>query len=155
MAHGCQVRPTTRSPHFATLLVMALDPEEIGKRIETARKKAGYAGHQDFADAVSEHLGRRVNLRTVQRWQKGRNPQTGKSWLPRLDTLMQLADLLEVPSSYFVEAESDPTDHDQIAALRGEVAETHALVRELSERLEAAGVLRDPPAERAKRRRPA
>lgn len=84
---------------------MALAPEEIGKRIEAARKAAGYTAHQDFADAVSEHLGRRVNLRTVQRWQKGVDPKTGKSWLPRLTTLMELADLLNVSRAYFVEDE--------------------------------------------------
>ena len=95
---------------------MALAPEEVGQRIEAARKAAGYAGHQDFADAVSERLERRVNLRSVQRGQKGRDPKTGKSWLPRLSTLMEIADLLGVSRSYFVadevpEATSDSEVH--------------------------------------------
>lgn len=113
---------------------MALAPEEVGKRIEAARKKAGYEGHQDFADAVSEQLGRRVNLRTVQRWQKGVNPKDGKSWLPRLGTLMELADLLGVSRSYFVEDELPPDSQDEMAALREEVSELHEMMAELLRR---------------------
>src|ERR1043166_2171145 len=96
-----QAVPTTRPPHFATLLVMALAPEEVGRRIEEARKAKGLT-HQDLADLIGTELERRVNLRTVQRWQKGRDPKTGKSWLPRLETLMTIADVLKVPRSHFV-----------------------------------------------------
>ena len=112
---------------------MALAPEEVGKRIESARKRR-YPSHQDFADAMSERLGHRVNLRTVQRWQKGRDPKTGKSWLPRLPTLMEIADLLGEPRSYFVEDETpDAAVFDsEVRALRGEIAD----VREIVERVE-------------------
>jgi transcriptional regulator with XRE-family HTH domain len=83
---------------------MALSAEDVGARIREARLAKGWT-HQDLADAISEALDRRVNLRTVQRWQKGRDPKGGASWLPRLGTLMELADLLDVPRSYFVEEE--------------------------------------------------
>ncbi|MCR4341887.1 MAG: hypothetical protein NUW01_18580 [Gemmatimonadaceae bacterium] len=113
---------------------MALAPEEVGKRIEEARKAAGYAGHQDFADAVSERLERRVNLRTVQRWQKGRDPKTGKSWLPRLGTLMEIADLLGVSRSYFVEDEAEQPPDSELHSLREEVAEVKGMLSVLLER---------------------
>ena len=137
MAVKSQARPTTRSPHFATLLVMALAPEEVGKRIADARKRAGYAHHQDFADAISERLGHRVNLRTVQRWQKGRDPKTGQSWLPRLPTLMEIADLLGEPRSYFVEDEAPETDSQRMAPLLGELEVEVYRLRHLNDELEA------------------
>lgn len=117
---------------------MALAPEEVGRRIETARRKAGYASHQDFADAVGERLGHRVNLRTVQRWQKGRNPANGKSWLPRLPTLMELADMLEVPRSYFVEDDvGDDAGPDWLTPLRQQLEAEVERLRDLNDALEA------------------
>lgn len=106
MAVRSQGRPTTKSAHFATLLVMALAPDEVGQRIEAARKRRGWT-HDQFRDAIRETVTGKenVNLRTVQRWQKGVNPKDGTSWLPRLGTLMELADLLGVSRSYFVEDE--------------------------------------------------
>lgn len=113
---------------------MALDPEEVGKRIAKARHDKGWT-HAELAERVGEALGHRVNLRTVQRWQKGINPKNGKSWLPRLATLMTLADVFEVPSSYFVEtdqlADADRMDHLELVA-----RETLSLVREIRERLD-------------------
>jgi transcriptional regulator with XRE-family HTH domain len=97
MTRRSQVVPTTERPHFATLLVMALAPEEIGERIATRRKELGWT-HRQLADKMN--VG---SERTVQRWQKGRDPKTGKSWLPRLMTLMELADVMEVDRSYFIE----------------------------------------------------
>lgn len=134
-----QARPTTGSPHFATLLVMALAPEEVGARIESARKAAGYPSHQDFADAMSERLGHRVNLRTVQRWQKGRDPKTGKSWLPRLPTLMEIADLLGVSRSYFVEDEAAPPSDSEAHYIREELAEVREIVERVEKLLRASG----------------
>ena len=86
--------------HSGTLPGMALAPEEVGARIREVRLAKGWT-HERFAAEMG------VGLRTVQRWQKGRNPKDGKSWLPRLGTLMKLADVLEVPSSFFVESELD------------------------------------------------
>lgn len=117
---------------------MALAPEEVGARIETARKAKGWT-HQDLADQIGEALGRRVNLRTVQRWQKGRDPRTGKPWLPKLQTLTVLADVLEVPSSYFVE-NSEPDEGgafaDRLLAVersQAENSESLAALRRIEE----------------------
>lgn len=96
MTMTSQDTPTTKSPHFATLLVMALAPEEIGERIAERRRELGWT-HEQLARQMD------VGLRTVQRWQKGRDPKTGQSWLPRLGTLMELADVMGVERSYFVE----------------------------------------------------
>lgn len=79
---------------------MALAPEEVGARIEEQRKRLGWT-HQRLADEM------KVGLRTAQRWQKGRNPKNEKSWLPRLATLMELADRMGVERSYFVEDSGD------------------------------------------------
>jgi len=125
----CQVVPTTEPPHFATLLVMALAPGEVGARIAQARARQGWT-HQDLADRAGERLGRRVNLRTVQRWQKGVNPKTGDSWLPRLATLMELADLFGVPRSYFVDDES-ATPEGGLRDLRAGLAAVEQELREL------------------------
>lgn len=95
-----QDTPTTKLPHFATLLVMALDPKEIGERISKRRKELGWT-HQRLADVMN------VELRTAQRWQEGIDAQ-GKSLLPRLHTLMDLAEKMEVERSYFVEGQAAP-----------------------------------------------
>lgn len=144
MASESQAAPTTKTPHFATLLVMALAPEEVGARIYRARKAKGWT-HEQFRDEISARLAiPRLNLRTVQRWQKGIDPKTGKSWLPRLATLMEIADLLDVPRSYFVEEEAPLGDHavvERFVALEAGQAEIAELLAELLRRLpdDAAG----------------
>ena len=92
MTKRCQVPPTTESLHFATMLVMALSPKEVGARIRERRLALGWT-HQQLADKME------VELRTAQRWQEGE--------LPRLATLMELADSMEVERSYFVEENGD------------------------------------------------
>lgn len=109
-----QVTPTTESPHFATLLVMALDPKEIGERIAARRKELGWT-HQRLADEMD------VELRTVQRWQEGVDVR-GKSLLPRLGTLMELAAKMEVEQSYFVESQEPAPESAVQAALLRDVA---------------------------------
>lgn len=118
---------------------MALAPEEVGKRIAEARKARGWT-HQKFAEEMG------VYMRTVQRWQKGRDPKTGKSWLPRLATLMEIADLFDLPKSYFVETE-DPKA--QMQELREQVEALRAEIDDLQERM--PGPPRAP-SERATRR---
>src|SRR6266516_2639402 len=118
MTTASQGTPTTKEPHFATLLVMALDPREVGARIKKARLAKRWT-HDQLREAYAEFTGKpRPGLRTVQRWQTGVNPKNGKSWLPRLGTLMELADVLDVPRSFLVE-DADPE------------AASHLLVEEL------------------------
>ena len=82
-----------------------------------------------------EELARRmgVNWRTVQRWQNGQ--------LPKVQTLLRLADVLNVPTGYLIapDARSD------------ELAELRAQVEELTERLDALAQAldRQEPARRA------
>lgn len=106
MALGRHNPPTTKSPSFATLLVMALAPEQVGARLRQAREAKGWT-HEEFARQAG------VNLRTAQRWQQGVDGN-GRSTLPRLAKLMDLADLFELPRSYFVEADDPATTMSQI-----------------------------------------
>ena len=103
---------------------MALAPEAIGSRIEERRKELGWT-HQRLADELG------VGLRTAQRWQKGRDPKTGKSWLPRLATLMELADRMEVDRSYFVE----DAGVDRLARVEALTEEALARIRGIEELL--------------------
>lgn len=125
MAERSQTASATKGVHFATLLVMALAPEEVGARIRKARIAKGWT-HQRLADEMD------VQLRTVQRWQKGRDQKTGKSTLPRLNVLMDLADLFDLPRSYFVETD-DPTVtlREVLQRVGGLEEEVAALRREL------------------------
>lgn len=95
---------------------MAIAPEEIGGRIAQRRKELGWT-HEHLAEEMG------VRLRTVQRWQKGRHPTTGKSWLPRLATLTRLADVMGVESSYFVEAPEERRADQEIAGRLGSLEE--------------------------------
>lgn len=63
-----------------------------------------------------------VGERTVQRWQKGVDPASGKSWLPRLATLMELADVMGVERSYFTEKPERVDQAEVQAALMRQVA---------------------------------
>ena len=74
---------------MATNPSMRLTPETVGERIREARLAHGWT-HEELARRMN------VNWRTVQRWQKGKPP--------RLQTLLQLADVLGVPEAYFVES---------------------------------------------------
>lgn len=89
---------------------MALAPEEVGQRIRQRRIELGWT-HRRLADEMG------TGERTVQRWQVGRDPKSGKSWLPRLGTLMDLADRMGVERSYFVE-EAKPVDEVSLMAER-------------------------------------
>jgi transcriptional regulator with XRE-family HTH domain len=115
MVETRQDTPTTKTPHFATLLVMALAPQEVGARIARARKAKGWT-HDELKNAMG------VDLRTVQRWQKGWDEKKGKSLLPRLGTLMRLADVLGVPQSYFVETEDEQATLEDLSLRVEELA---------------------------------
>jgi transcriptional regulator with XRE-family HTH domain len=73
-----------------------------------------------------------VNWRTVQRWQKGQ--------LPKMQTLLRLAEVLRVPTGYLIEPEEGA---DELGELR-------AQVEELTDRLDALVRALDQP-ERAPR----
>ncbi len=86
---------------------MRLTPEEVGKRIREARLARGWT-HEELARRMD------ANWRTVQRWQKGQ--------LPRLQTLLQLADVLGVPQGYFVEPEDSLETINDLRARVDELA---------------------------------
>jgi transcriptional regulator with XRE-family HTH domain len=116
---------------------MPLSPDDVAQRIREARVAHGWTH-----DELARRMG--VSWRTVQRWQKGK--------LPRLGTLLRLADVLGVPRSYLIE------DEDPAASLKDlhrRLEELTRRVQELSEALERAPA---PPARRRttrqSRRRP-
>jgi transcriptional regulator with XRE-family HTH domain len=97
---------------------MRLTPEEVGKRIREARLARGWT-HEELARRMD------ANWRTVQRWQKGQ--------LPRLQTLLQLADVLGVPQGYFVEPEDSLETINDLRARVDELAvRVDALARALT-----------------------
>ncbi len=99
---------------------MALAPEEIGERIAERRRQLGWT-HRRLADSMN------VGERTVQRWQKGE--------LPRLGTLMDLADAMEVERSYFVE---DVPEHETAKQMGRRLESLEEKVTDGFEALEAA-----------------
>lgn len=62
----------------------------IGKRIQDARKAAGFRNAESLAVALG------VGVRTVQRWEAGHGE-------PSLQRLSQIGALTEKPLSYFIE----------------------------------------------------
>lgn len=68
---------------------MALSNEDVSRRIREARLARGWT-HEELASRMG------VNWRTVQRWQTGR--------LPRVGTLMKLAQVLGVPEGFLLES---------------------------------------------------
>jgi transcriptional regulator with XRE-family HTH domain len=91
-----------------------LTPEIVGERIREARLERGWT-HEELARRMD------ANWRTVQRWQKGN--------LPRLATLLRLADVLGVPESYFVDTDGSFSTFND---LREQLEELSARVDELA-----------------------
>jgi transcriptional regulator with XRE-family HTH domain len=115
-----------------------MEPKEIGQRLKAAREAKGYS-QLDFALIAN------VSPSTVSRWERG--------YLPRLRELKRAADLLDVDGELLGELE--PTDQDEMIALRVEVAELRAAVAEGGQ--VTADALRDLEAEvraLSQRRRP-
>ncbi len=97
-------RDTRKERSFSTLLLaVALDPREIGKRIQQARKRRGWT-QMEFAIAAN------VSISAVQKWEAGH--------LPRVRELMRVADLLEVPAEEFVEEASARVEDDPALAAK-------------------------------------
>jgi transcriptional regulator with XRE-family HTH domain len=126
---------------------MALAPQEIGARIAARRRELGWT-HRHLADQM------KVGERTVQRWQVGRNPKNGKSWLPRLGTLMELAEVMGVERSYFVKREDETTVQaeqlqsiaDGVALLERSQEDVHSSLDEILEHLKRLEDSLSPPA---------
>lgn len=91
-----------------------MDPKEIGKRIKAARERKGWT-QMTFALEAS------VSISTITRWERGE--------LPPVRELIRIAGVLEIEPEQLVELEASA--EDQVAALRGEVAEVRAMVAEL------------------------
>ncbi len=72
------------------LLTVAVEPQEVGRRIRHARDAKGWT-QLDFA------LRANVSPSSVQRWEAGK--------LPRVRELMRIADLLDVPPDALVAAD--------------------------------------------------
>jgi transcriptional regulator with XRE-family HTH domain len=107
-------------PEHGKLQSMRLTPEQVGERIRAARLAKRWT-HEELARQME------VNWRTVQRWQKGQ--------LPRLNTLLRLAEVLGVPHTYFVERE-DPLA--SMTGLRERVDELTGRVDDLAQDLARA-----------------
>jgi transcriptional regulator with XRE-family HTH domain len=97
---------------------MPLDAVEVGRHIREARLALGWT-HEELARRMG------VNWRSVQRWQKGQ--------LPRLETLVRLAETLGVPQSYLVES----------ADLSATLGDLRANLYALSERVDALALAVD------------
>ncbi len=108
---------------------MRFTADEVGLRIREARLANGWT-HEELARRMG------VNWRTVQRWQKGR--------LPKMQTLLRLAEVLRVPTGYLIEPE----------ASSDELGELRAQVEELTERLDALARALDQPAPAPREARP-
>ena len=109
---------------------MRLTADEVGHRVREARLANGWT-HEELARRMG------VNWRTVQRWQSGQ--------LPKMQTLLRLAEVLNVPAGYLIEPDATS---DELAELRGQI-------EELTERLDALAraLDRQEPARPAARRR--
>jgi transcriptional regulator with XRE-family HTH domain len=103
-------------------VAVELTPDVVGARIRTARLERGWT-HEELARRMG------ANWRTAQRWQQGK--------LPRLPTLMRLADILGVPHAYFVDREIAPGTLD---SLRAQVDELSARVDMLERALREGGL---------------
>jgi transcriptional regulator with XRE-family HTH domain len=93
---------------------MRLTPDQVGEKIRAARLANGWT-HEELARRMN------ANWRTVQRWQKGK--------LPRLQTLLRLADVLGVPHSYLIDDEDSVTS---VADFRQALADLTARVESLT-----------------------
>jgi len=88
-------------------VALELTPDVVGARIRAARLERGWT-HEELARRMG------ANWRTAQRWQQGK--------LPRLPTLLRLADILGVPHAYFVDPEMAPGTLDDLRAQMDELS---------------------------------
>jgi transcriptional regulator with XRE-family HTH domain len=107
---------------FRTLLLaVAIEPQEIGRRIKKAREQRGWT-QLDFANEAN------VSPSSVQRWESGR--------LPPVRELIRLAGVLKVSTDQLVEPGLNEEDRP-LAEIRRELAAEVARLARLNEQLEA------------------
>jgi transcriptional regulator with XRE-family HTH domain len=107
---------TQNARTFSTLLLaVSLAPREIGERIRLARERKGWT-QLNFAIEAG------VSPSSVQRWEAGK--------LPRVRRLMELAELLDVEVSEFIEPVSD-----RDAEMNARLARIEQALEELAARL--------------------
>lgn len=117
MAHNVT---TQLAPEFGNLLLtVAIEPDEIGRRLKTARERKGWTQLQFAMEA-------NVSPSSVQRWESGR--------LPPVRELMRLADVLGVEAEEFVEPAVPKGDAETLQAIQEELSALHADVRKLLRR---------------------
>lgn len=106
------------------LLLMTLDPKEIGSRIAAARDERGWTQFELAKQA-------NVSLSTVTRWEAGK--------LPPVRELKRVAGVLGVEANYLVESAADAEDASpsdfarlerQVEELQGRLTDLHAYLRE-------------------------
>lgn len=118
MSNGTRNLTTQASSAFRTLLLgVSIEPREIGTRIAAARERQGWTQAVLAQEA-------NVSISSVQRWERGE--------LPPVRELIRLAGVLRIEPEQLVEIE--PTETEQIAALRKDVGELHEMVAELLRR---------------------
>jgi len=99
---------------------MAEQRARLGQRIAAARIAKNWKQKQ-LAAAVH------VEPMTVSRWERGQHA-------PDIDTLEAIALATDQPLSFFVDRPDATGEADQVALLRGELGELHAMVAELLQR---------------------
>lgn len=117
---------------FRTLLLaVAIEPEEIGRRIRAARERRGWT-QPVFAREAN------ISLSTVQRWERGD--------LPPVRELIRIAGVLGIETDALVELE--PTGEVRLAQLERQVEEQSAKLDRVLALLESPV----PPVKAARRR---
>ncbi len=114
-------KTATHNPAISArlLLVMSLDPKEIGGRIAAARDRQGWT-QMDLANEAN------VSMSTVARWESGK--------LPPVRELIRVAEVLGVEPDYLVEGAPQYQQEDTPSALLRSTADgvteiLHHLVR--------------------------
>lgn len=115
-----------RHPKCAMLVVpqVSISSDDVSRRIREARIARGWT-HEELARRMG------VNWRTVQRWQSGK--------VPRVHTLMRLADVLGVPEGYLLQSRDTEVT---LAELRDRLDELSSRLDRLTATLD--GLLPDP-----------
>lgn len=120
--------------HARLLLVMSLDPGEIGHRIAEARAMQGWT-QMEFA------LHANVSMSSVARWEAGK--------LPPVRELVRIAGVLEIDPVYLVEGEAvrEASVEPSNSEIRDELAAIRSLLEDVLHRRQAPEAI-DPPVER-------